>query len=150
MITYGKYDESDTKEYSIELEECFEDDVPDMLDMFDVGHEVSFAELESMGWRGSVMYSAPIKSIFHKCYDGLCFPDIAIPLKANQFSDKIMSRERSAESFLDNKPLHSYTVYGSGNAGWVWMNLETSDGRDIKTIPLMLNKNISSAYYIDI
>ena len=60
MITYGKYDESDSKEYSIELEECLEDDVPDMLDMFDVGDDLSFADLEKMGWRGKVLKSAKI------------------------------------------------------------------------------------------
>ena len=60
MITYGKYDESDSREYSIELEACLEDDVPDMLDMFDVGDDLSFADLEKMGWRGKVLQSATI------------------------------------------------------------------------------------------
>ncbi|MDB9891493.1 hypothetical protein OAD74_08985 [Alphaproteobacteria bacterium] len=60
MITYGKYDDCDRREYSIELDECREDDVPDMLDMFDVGGEVTFSELEDMGWNGSVLYSAKI------------------------------------------------------------------------------------------
>jgi hypothetical protein len=44
----------------IELEECREDDVSDMLDMFDVGGEVTLSELEDMDWNGSVMYSAKI------------------------------------------------------------------------------------------
>ena len=48
MITYGKYDESDSRTYSIELEECHENDVPEMLDRFEVGDEVNFAELEEM------------------------------------------------------------------------------------------------------
>ena len=60
VITYGKYYESDSREYSRELEECLENDVPDMLDMFDDGNEVTFSELEDMGWRGQVMYSADI------------------------------------------------------------------------------------------
>ena len=60
MITYGKYDESDSREYSIELEECLEDDVPHMLDMFDVGDDLSFADLEKMGWKGKVLHSATI------------------------------------------------------------------------------------------
>ena len=60
MITYGKYDEGDSREYSIELEECLEDDVPDMLDMFDVGDELSFADLEKMGWRGKPLQTAKI------------------------------------------------------------------------------------------
>ena len=60
MITYGNYNESDSKESSIEIEECLEDDVPLMLDMFDVGNELSFADLEKMGWRGKALYSAKI------------------------------------------------------------------------------------------
>ena len=36
VITYGKYDEDCSKEYSIELEECHEDDVIEMIDMFDL------------------------------------------------------------------------------------------------------------------
>ena len=60
MITYGKYDESDSREYSIELEECLEGDVPDILDMFDVGNDLSFADLEKMAWRGKVLQSATI------------------------------------------------------------------------------------------
>jgi hypothetical protein len=68
MITYGKYDEADCRKYSLELEKCLENDVPDMLDMFNVGDEVTFSELEDMGWRGQVMYAPPIKSIFHRCY----------------------------------------------------------------------------------
>ena len=144
MITYGKYDESDRRTYSIELEECHENDVPDMLDMFDVGHEVSFARLEAMGWRGHVSDPdpAPVKSIFHRCYDELRFPDFASPLKGNQFGSKIMAQGRSAESFLADKPLHSYTFYGSDDDGWVWMNLATFDGRDIKTKPVRLHSGL--------
>ena len=36
IITYGKYNEDDNRKYSIELEECEENDVPDMLDMFKI------------------------------------------------------------------------------------------------------------------
>ena len=32
----------------------------DMLDMFDVGDEVAFEELEDIGWRGKVAYSVEI------------------------------------------------------------------------------------------
>ena len=48
-----------------------ENDVPDMLDAFDLdlGNEVTFSELKDMGWRGKVSYSAPVISLFHKCYD---------------------------------------------------------------------------------
>ena len=77
VITYGKYDESDTRTYSIELEMSEENDVPDMLDAFDLDldldldldNEVTFSELKDMGWQGKVSYSAPVISLFHKCYD---------------------------------------------------------------------------------
>ena len=142
MITYGKYDESDPRKYSIELEECLEDDVPDMLDMFDMGHELSFAELEDMGWRGNVLYTAPVKSIFHKCYDGLRFPEFASPLKGCQFGTKIMAQSKGAENFLDGKPVNSYTTYNSGE---VWMNLETFDGHDVKARPVRLHDGLPEA-----
>ena len=83
MITYGKYDESDSRSHSIELEECHEDDVPEMLDMFEVGDEVNSAESEEMGWRGKVTNSALVKSLFHSCYDGPSVPSFVSPLKAN-------------------------------------------------------------------
>ena len=143
MITYGKYDESDSREYSIELEECLENDVPDMLDMFDVGNEVTFSELADMGWRGQVMYSAPVKSIFHRCYDGLRFPDFVIPLKGPQFDGRKMGVQSSvAENSLDGKPLHSYTLFGSSGDAWVWMNLETFDGREVKVVPVRLKDQL--------
>ena len=63
IITYAQYDESDSRKYSIELEECQENDVPDMLDSFDVGSEVTFTELEQMGWSGTVTYSAQVIKI---------------------------------------------------------------------------------------
>ena len=37
MITYAKFEDYNTREYSIELEKCEEDDVPNMLDDFDMG-----------------------------------------------------------------------------------------------------------------
>ena len=52
IVTYGKYDDGDRRDYSIELEECCEYDVPAMLNRFEVGEEVTFAELQEMGWRG--------------------------------------------------------------------------------------------------
>ena len=66
LITYGKYDEDDYKEYSIELESCEEDDLPDLLDEFDVGNQVTFDELRDMGWRGKVECSAKIIQISEK------------------------------------------------------------------------------------
>ena len=145
MITYGKYDEADSRTYSIELEESNEDNVPDMLEMFDVGGEVSFAELEDMGWRGSVSYSADLISMFHHCYDGLRFPSFVSPLKGNEFGSKVMSQGSSAEVFLSDKQLHAYTVYGGDLDGFVWMNLATYDGRGMKARPVRLKEGLPKA-----
>lgn len=145
MITYGKYDEADSRTYSIELQECNEDDVPDMLEMFDVGGEVSFAELEDMGWRGSVSYSADLISMFHHCYDGLRFPSFISPLKGNEFCSKVKSQGRSAEAFLSDKQLHAYTFFGRGEEGFVWMNLASYDGHDIKARPVRIKEGLPRA-----
>jgi len=45
LLTYGKYDESDNKTYSIELEECEEEAVLDLLERFEIREEVTLAEL---------------------------------------------------------------------------------------------------------
>ena len=66
IIRYGHYDENDCREYSIELEECRENDLPDMLDEYDVGGEVTFDELREMGWRGYTELSATIIEISKK------------------------------------------------------------------------------------
>ena len=66
IIRYGNYDENDSREYSIELEECRENDLPDMLDEYDIGDQVTFDELREMGWRGHVDYSATIINISEK------------------------------------------------------------------------------------
>ena len=66
LITYGKYDENDYKEYSIELDSCVENDLPTLLDEFEVGEEVTFDELREMGWRGYTDYSAKIIEISKK------------------------------------------------------------------------------------
>ena len=66
IIRYGHYDENDSREYSIELEECRENDLPDMLDEYDIGDQVTFDELREMGWRGQVDYSATIINISEK------------------------------------------------------------------------------------
>ena len=122
---------------------CEENDVPDMLEAFDLGNEVTFSELADMGWRGQVMYSAPVKSIFHRCYDGLRFPDFVIPLKGPQFDGRKMGVQSSvAENSLDGKPLHSYTLFGSSGDAWVWMNLETFDGREVKVVPVRLKDQL--------
>ena len=150
VITYGKYDESDTRTYSIEIEECEENDVPDMLKAFDLDNEVTFSELANMGWRGQVTYSAPLRSMFHPCYDGLRFPDFVSPLKGNEFGTKVMMQSRGAEAFLSDKKLHAYTVYGGGSDGLVWMNLASFDGREIKTRPVRLHKDAPQTLLADL
>ena len=80
IIRYGHYDENNSREYSIELEECRENDLPDMLDEYDIGDQVTFDELREMGWRGLVDYSATIINISEKnkqlssnqCVPNLC------------------------------------------------------------------------------
>ena len=52
MITYGKYDDFDVRNYSLQLEECEEDAVLSLLQMFDMYHVVSLEQLRGMGWRG--------------------------------------------------------------------------------------------------
>ena len=64
LIRYGKYDENDYKEYSIELDKCQENDLPDMLDEFDIGNQVNFDELRDMGWKGVVDYEAKVENLF--------------------------------------------------------------------------------------
>ena len=64
LIRYGKYDENDYKEYSIELDKCQENDLPDMLDEFDIGNQVNFDELRDMGWKGVVYYEAKVENLF--------------------------------------------------------------------------------------
>ena len=66
IITYGHYDENDSREYSIELEECKENDLPDMLHDYDIGGEVTFDELREMGWKGYTDSSAKIIEISKK------------------------------------------------------------------------------------
>ena len=145
VITYGKYDESDTRTYSIELEQCEENDVPDMLEAFDLGNEVTFSELADMGWRGQVIYSAPVKSIFHMCYYGLNFPDFVTPLKGPQFDGRKMGiQSGAAETRLDGKPLHSFTVFGSSSDAWV--NLETFDGREVRVVPVRLKDQLPNNF----
>ena len=60
MITYAKFEDYNTREYSIELEKCEEDDVPNMLDDFDMGEMVTYKDLRKMGWNGEIENSANI------------------------------------------------------------------------------------------
>jgi hypothetical protein len=50
IITYDKYNNY----CSLELEECHEDDVIEMIDMFDLDSFPSIKTLRSMGWRGKI------------------------------------------------------------------------------------------------
>ena len=60
IITYTILDEYSSKTFSFELEECSEDNVPDMLERFELEDEVSISDLRKMGWRGKVQQSATI------------------------------------------------------------------------------------------
>ena len=54
IITYGKFDEWDVRNYSLELANCEEDDVPDMIDEWYKPDEVTFEDLWGMGWDGDI------------------------------------------------------------------------------------------------
>ena len=54
VITYGKYDDCDKRTYSIELDECSENELPNMLEEYDVSDDVSVEDLRDMGWRGTL------------------------------------------------------------------------------------------------
>ena len=138
LVTYGKYDESDNRTYSIELEECEEEAVLNLLERFEVRDEVTLAELHEMGWRGKGDHSAEIKSFFHKCYDGLRFPAFVEPLKRWSFGTKIMAQGRSARDQLEGKSLYAHTVFGAGDDGWIWMNLAQLDSPNTKPVPVRI------------
>ena len=60
LITYEKYDEYDQREYSIELESCQEDDVPEMLSQYFIGEHISIDDLRTFGWNGKTNQNAEI------------------------------------------------------------------------------------------
>ena len=60
LITYGKYDEFDKRNYSLELDTCDEDDVPDMLCQYYIGKHITFNDLRKFGWNGNVYNEAKI------------------------------------------------------------------------------------------
>jgi hypothetical protein len=60
LIYYGKYDEYDTRNYSIELDFCDEDDVPDMLCEYSIGNHIKLDDLRKFGWNGKVDHNAEI------------------------------------------------------------------------------------------
>ena len=59
-ITYDKYDIDDSRRYSIELDKCVEDDVPDMLCQYFIGEHINFNDLRKFGWNGNVINNAKI------------------------------------------------------------------------------------------
>ena len=60
LITYGKYDEFDKRNYSLELDICDEDDVPGMLCQYYIGNHITFNDLKKFGWNGNVYNEAKI------------------------------------------------------------------------------------------
>ena len=54
LLTYGKFDEWNVRNYSLELANCEEDDVPDMIDEWYKPDEVTFEDLWEMGWDGDI------------------------------------------------------------------------------------------------
>ena len=118
--------------------ECEEKAVPEMLNMFDLGEEISICELREMGWRGEFARPAEIKSLLHPCYDGLWFPDYVKPYNwgGRTFGTKIMAQSRSAKAILEKHDVHTYTVFKQGGEEWVWMNLAKIDGAGFKAVPV--------------
>ena len=49
IITYGKYDEDDYKTYSIQLDECEENKIFEMLRKYELFDMISLDDLEDMG-----------------------------------------------------------------------------------------------------
>ena len=60
LITYEKYDEYDPRKYSIELDNCQEDDVPEMLNQYFIGEHISMDDLKRCGWNGKTSQNAEI------------------------------------------------------------------------------------------
>ena len=60
LITYGKYDEFDTRDYSIEIDFCDENDVPDLLKQYFIGEYIKLDDLRKFGWNGKVNQNAEI------------------------------------------------------------------------------------------
>ena len=66
LITYGKYDEFDKRNYSLELDICDEDDVPDMLCQYYIGNHITFNDLKKFGWNGKINHNAELVNLFNK------------------------------------------------------------------------------------
>ncbi len=66
MITYGKYDDYCSREYSLQLDECEENNLPDMLTEFNMGDVFSFEELKALGWNGKIFQEAKVYHLTQK------------------------------------------------------------------------------------
>ena len=64
MITYAPIDDHSSKLYSLKLDECHEDLVPEMLEVYGLQNEVSISELRKMGWRGKVLEPATVVQLY--------------------------------------------------------------------------------------
>ena len=146
IIIYAGYSENDRKKYSIELDYCSENDVPDMIDKFNLEDEVTFDNLRSMGWDGKVLHTAKIKHIFHPVYDDVKFPAFAQPLHRQQFGLSTMAQSWGTPEFLSGKGLYAFTYYRGGRAGSVLMNLEKYSSSELKTVPVRIVKRLSTEF----
>jgi len=136
LITYARYSEDESKLYSIELDSCLENDVPDMVDRFNLEEEVTFEELRMMGWNGEVTLSAKLKHIVSPIYDGLQFPNFVRPINRKGFGTKIMAQSVSARKLLYGEGVYSYTSYEDAEHGIIWMNLQDYGGHEIRAVPV--------------
>ena len=136
IITYSGYTENDNKRYSIELDTCLENDVPDMIAKFNLEEEVTFDELRMMGWNGEVTFSAKLKHIVSPIYDGLQFPNFVCPINRKGFGTKIMAQSVSARKLLHGEGVYSYTSYEDAEHGIIWMNLQDYGGHEIRAVPV--------------
>lgn len=146
LITYASYSEDESKLYSIELDSCLENDVPDMIEKFNLEEEVTFDELRMMGWNGEVTLSAKLKHIVSPMYDGLQFPSFARPIHRHQFGTKVMAQSAGTPEFLAGKGLYAYTYYHGESCGFVWMNLKKYGRNEIKSVPVRIVVELSKEF----
>ena len=146
IIIYSSYSENDKRRYSIELDSCSENDVPDMIDRFNLEEEVTFEELRMMGWNGEVTLSAKLKHIVSPIYDGLQFPSFAQPIRRHQFGTKVMAQSAGTAEFLADKGLYAYTYYHGESCGFVWMNLKKYGSNEIKSVPVRIVVELSKEF----
>ena len=141
IITYCKYDESDTRTYSFELEECEENDVLDMINGYEILDEISIEDLQQMGWVGNTSSKASLVSIYHESYDGLEVPDFVQPLFNREFGTKIMAQAKRAKYLLKGRKVHSYIRLEHSAENLVWMNLKSFNGERVETRPVRLKSS---------